>query len=132
MYSLTPLKIYALDSVLSDPLCTVRMDRILRAIGRTRDEVVCVDEATIPEVTAEIADLWPPKEVPSNITSSYMRPLIFTRIRVDEPLNPDIKPILKQCSPETSEKLVRAILGHINTAEPHHEYKDDWQKNMPR
>ncbi|MBU4199497.1 MAG: hypothetical protein KKG09_02245 [Verrucomicrobia bacterium] len=130
MYPLTPLKIYALDSVLNDPLCTVRMERILRAIGRTRDKVVRVDEANVPEVAAKIAGLWPPKKVPSGMTRSYMRPLVFTRIRVDEPLKPDIGPILKRCSPETSEHLVRTILGHIDASRPFHQYEDDWQKNM--
>lgn len=130
MYPLIPLKIYALDSVLIDPLCMVRMDRILRAIGRTRDEIVRVDEANVPEVAAEIAGLWPPKEVPSSMPRSYMRPLVFTRIRVDKPLKPDIKPILKRCSPEASEHLVRIILGHIDASRPFHQYKDDWQKNM--
>lgn len=130
MYPLTPLKIYALDSVLSDSLCMVRMDRILRAIGRTRDEVVRVDEANVPEVASEIAGLRPPKEVPSGMIRSYMRPLVFTRIRVDEPLTPDITPILKRCSPEVSEHLVRTILGHIDASRPFHQYDDDWQKNM--
>ena len=130
MYPLTPLKIYALDSALDDPLCAVRMDRILHAIGRSQAEVVRVDEANVPEVAAEIANLWPPTEVPRGMTRSFMRPLVFTRIRVDEPRVPDIAPILKRCPPGTDENIVRNILGHIDVSRQFHRNADDQEKNM--
>ena len=40
MYPLTPINLYMLDSVRDDPLCLARMDRILGAIGRGRDDVL--------------------------------------------------------------------------------------------
>jgi hypothetical protein len=55
MYALQPLGIYALKSLQEDPRCLQRMDRMLAAIGRTRDDVRwfdrddLADQGRIPE-----------------------------------------------------------------------------------
>ncbi len=42
MYQLTPMKVYMLDRVQDDPRCVVRMERMLNAIGKSTDDVVCI------------------------------------------------------------------------------------------
>ena len=128
MYPLTPLKIYMLDRVQDDPAGVARMERMLRALGKTADDVVCITDENVPGVAAELEQLWPPKEVPNGCVRSFMRPLVFTTIDLSHN-RPDLKPLLERCSEGTSLGTLANIFGHMITAIDQHPHERDQREN---
>jgi len=128
MYALTPLKVYALERVLSRPECMVRLDRMLKAMGRSRADLTVITEGNLPAVVAELQTLWPPAVVPAGQVRSYMRPLVFTTIDLSYH-RPDLKPLLARCPAGTGLDLLANLYGHMDTAidqHPHHrDHRED-------
>jgi len=129
VYQLTPLKIYMLDRVQDDLACVERMERMLWAIGRRRDEVVCITEENLPEVVAELQSLWPPQSVPPGNERTYMRPLVFTTMELGAN-RPDLEPLLLRCSKDTPLGCIERIRGHMTTAIDQHPHQRDRMCNL--
>ena len=128
MYPLTPLKVYMLDRVQDDPACVSRMERILAAVGKGRDDVVCITEQILPEVVAELQEFWPPETVPEGCVRSFMRPLLFTTMDLSFK-RPDLKPLLERCPEGTSSGTLDNIFGHLTTAIDQHPHQRDRREN---
>lgn len=128
MYALTPLKVYALDRVLDRPECRARLDRMLRAMGRSRADLTIITAQNLPEVAAELQTLWPPAAVPAGQVRSYMRPLVFTTIDLSYH-RPDLKPLLQRCPAGTGLDLLANVYGHMGTAIDQHPHNLDRQSN---
>ena len=129
MYRLTPLKLYMLDSVRDDPACLARMDRILSAIGRTRDDVTCITEESLGEVVEELEHLWPPGTVPPGQVATYTRPIVFTRMDLsDEPR--DLTPLLEHCPEGAKLGTLEAIHCRIDPVLDQHPYERDQRDNL--
>jgi len=124
MYSLTPTRIYMLDRVQADPLCVARLERMLGALGKSLDEVTCITEENLPEVTGELNELWPPAEVPVGQVRSFMRPLVFTTMELRY-RRPDLKPLLATCPKGTTLTDLSEIFGHLTTAIDQHPHNLD-------
>lgn len=124
MYALTPMKVYVLDRALKDPVCVTRMERMLAAMDLGNCDVKEITEANLPDVAAEIAQLWPPSEVPAGKVRSYMRPIIFTTIDLDYTRR-DLSPLLAKCPPGTPMGLLEAIFGQMLTAIDQHSHERD-------
>ena len=122
MYKLTPVKTYVLDRVLEEPQCVSRMEGILKAIGRSSEDLVCITEENLSEVVSELETLWPPTALPSGSVESFMRPIVFTTMDLDYRRR-DLEPLIRTCPSATSAEVVRKIYGHMTTAvdqHPHH------------
>ena len=128
MYPLEPLKVYGLDRVQESRAALARVDRLLAALGRSRDDLVWIAEQNLPDVVAELRRLWPPDHVPEGTPRSYLRPLVFTMQELGNEA-PDLEPLLARC-PEGTHGLARHILGHIQCVRPHHSYDSDRERNM--
>ena len=128
MYALTPLKIYALDRALDDEICVARLDRMLSALGKTRDDVVRITETNLPEVVEELQHLWPPENVPDGQVRSYMRPLVFTTMDLSYN-RPDLSPLIERCPEGTSLGTLEGIFGHLTTAIDQHPHQRDRREN---
>ena len=128
MYPLTPMKIYALDRVMDDPICVTRMERMLQAIDKSRDDVTCISESNLPTVVEELQRLWPPESVPPGETRSYMRPLVFTKIDLSYE-RPDLTPLLERCPEGTALGDLGGIYGHLTTAIDQHPHQRDQREN---
>ena len=63
MYALKPLKGYLREGAADDPRAQARMERILDAIGYPMTDVVTFSAKTLPEVSQEVVEQWPPEEV---------------------------------------------------------------------
>lgn len=50
MYACNPRNVYAMDWALADERCGARMDRMLRGMGRTREDVTVVSAEQLPDV----------------------------------------------------------------------------------
>ncbi len=127
MYPLTPLKVYALDRIQSDPACMARMERILGGLGEAPAGVVWITEENVPDIAAELLELWPPESVPPGKIRSWMRPLVFTTMDLS-PRRPDLAPLLERCPKGTSLDLLGKIFGHLVTSVDQHPHQLD-QKN---
>ena len=127
MYPLTPLKVYALDRVRDDAVCVARMERMLSALENP-PEVTWIAEQTLPDAMAELQELWPPTEVASDQTRSFMRPLVFTCMDLSYH-RPDLKPLLDRCPEGTSRIALGRVLGHMTTAVDQHPHQRDWREN---
>lgn len=128
MYPLTPLKIYMLDRVQDNPTCVARMERMIGALGKKTDEVVCITDDNLPEVAAELEQLWPPEEVPAGCVRSFMRPLVFTTIDLSHN-RPDLEPLLHRCPEGTSLGTLANIFGHMTLAIDQHPHERDQREN---
>ena len=112
MYPLTPMKVYMLERVQDDARCVARMERMLKAVGVRRNEVVCVTEKNVAEVAQELQKLWPPATVPQGRVRPYMRPWVFTTM--DLTYKRDFAPLLKSLPPGTPTDIVRKRPGLIS------------------
>ena len=127
MYPLTPMKVYMLDRVQDDARCVARMERMLKAVGMKRDEVVCVTEKNVAEVAQELQKLWPPATVPPGRVRPYMRPWVFTTM--DLTYKRDFAPLLKRLPPGTPTDIVCKIYGSFTTAIDQHPHHLDQKNN---
>ncbi len=127
MYPLTPLRIYALERVYDDPRCVERMERMLEAMGREADEVICITEENLAETVAELAVLWPPDSVPPGTISPYMRPIVFNTMDMSYK-RPDLTPLLPDGAPDAL-GMIRRIYGHLTTAVDQHPHHLDQRNN---
>jgi DNA repair photolyase len=116
-----------LDRVADDPRCLRRMERMLAALGVAGDAVAVIGEAALPEVTAELATLWPPESVPAGRVRTYMRPLVFTTMDLG-PRRTDLPALLERCPPGTTLGMLRAVLGDFSAAVDQHPHELD-QRN---
>lgn len=128
VYPLTPMKVYMLDRVQDDPACVARMERILGALGIPTSDVACITAQNLPQMVAELNDLWPPHVVPEGQVRSFMRPLVFTTIDLSFK-RPDLRPLHEQCPEGTPFDFVRTIYGHTITAIDQHPHERDRQNN---
>jgi DNA repair photolyase len=128
MYRLTPLKTYALDRVYEDPRCVERMERILKAIDRDPGEVVRITDENLPEVTGELAGLWPPDTVPAGQTRTFMRPLVFTTMDLAYNRR-DLGPLMQRLPEAAVKQDVERIYGHLTTAIDQHPHNLDRKNN---
>ncbi len=127
MYPLTPMKMYMLDRVQDDPLCMARLERMLKGLGKTMNDVTRITEENLPEVVEELQSLWPPESVPEGRTRTYMRPLVFTTMDLSAS-RPDLRPLLKRCGEGASLGTLSNIYGHMTTVVDQHPHALD-QKN---
>ena len=127
MYPLTPMKVYMLERVQDDPRCVARMERMLKAVGVRREEVVCVTERNVAEVAQELQKLWPPATVPPGQVRSYMRPWVLTTM--DLSYKRDFAPLLKRLPPGTPAGIVEKIYGSFTTAIDQHPHHLDQRNN---
>jgi DNA repair photolyase len=128
MYPLTPLKVYALDRALRDPLCTARLERLLAAIGRTRADVTVITSEDLPAVTRELSALWPPERTPPGRVRPYLRPLVFTTLDLGFD-RPDLKPLLERCAPGTPPSMLEHIFGQFTTVLDYHPHGRDQEND---
>ncbi|MBM4048555.1 MAG: hypothetical protein FJ279_25925 [Planctomycetes bacterium] len=128
MYALTPIRIYALDRALNDATCVARLDRMLKAMGKTQKDVVRITDENLGDVVGELQRLWPPESVPTGQVRSFMRPLVFTTMDLSY-RRPDLKPLLQRCPKGTSLGILTAIFGHLTTAIDQHPHQRDQQEN---
>ncbi|MEW6360232.1 MAG: hypothetical protein AB1696_28120 [Planctomycetota bacterium] len=96
MYPLKPVAIYMLEGADSTPAASARIDRILKAIGRKRDEVVVFNEADAPDVVARINAAYPPKEPLKGVPKEYTRSLVFTTLQLNGQ-KPDTAKLAEKC-----------------------------------
>lgn len=128
MYALSPVKIYALDRVQEDPLCAARLERMVAALGKTPADVTIITDETLPQVAAELAELWPPGETPPGTPRSYLRPLVFTTMDLHYHRR-ELKPLLDRCPQGTSLEMLQRLYGHMTTATDQHPHERDRQNN---
>jgi DNA repair photolyase len=128
MYALTPLKTFVLDRVYENEDCVERMERMLDAIGEAPGNVCRITEHNLPQVVAELAELWPPEDVPPGYVRSFMRPLVFTTMDLSYNRR-NLGPLLRQCPPGTPAGTVRSIYGHLTTAIDQHPHHLDQRNN---
>ena len=127
MYPLTPMKVYMLERVQEDARCVARMERMLKAVGMRREEVVCVTERNVAEVALELQKLWPPATVPPGRVRPYMRPWVLTTM--DLTYKRDFAPLLKRLPPGTPAGIVQKIYGSFTTAIDQHPHHLDQKNN---
>jgi len=128
MYPLRPLKVFALDRVDENPAWVARMHRMLDAIAYPREDVVRITEQNLPEVVAELQSLWPPATHPREVPPTFMRPLIFTTIDLNEERE-DLTPLVERCG-ENAERHVHDIYGYLQCVKPTHVRESDQEKDM--
>ncbi len=129
VYPLTPLKVFAHESIKDDPLSRARMERIIGGTRPVDDELVWVDNSNMPEVVEELKSLWPPDEVPEGFERTHMRPLVFTRVYTDGEF-PELNKELLGWPDGTDEATVRSILGHFLPIQAFHPYERDGREDM--
>lgn len=128
MYPLKPMKVYMLDRVQDNSRCVARMERILDAVGKSSNDVVCITDENLPNIVDELQHLWPPESVPPGQIRTYMRPLVFTTMDLSEK-RPDLKPFLKRCPDGTPLGALNNIFGHLTTAVDQHPHERDQKNN---
>ena len=124
MYPLTPMRLYMLERVGDDPACVARMERMVEAMGKGRDDVVTITEGNLGDVVAELAELWPPGEVPDGQVRTFMRPIVFTTMDLSYK-RPDLSPLLEHCPKDTSVGTLGTLFGHMTTAIDQHPHNLD-------
>lgn len=127
MYELAPLRIFLYRGVQGNPPALARVRRIVKALGRTMDEVVPFDQESVADVVCELQTLWPPEVVPEGQVRTYTRPLVFTLQRWGD-AKLDLEPIVARC-PEGSAGLVGHLLGQFETVRLTHPRDDDQEKD---
>jgi len=104
------------------------MERILGAIGYPLGDVVEFSAQTLPQVSEEIIAQWPPEQVPEGMYRSWLRPLVFTKIKFT-PERPAFAELAAQCAQGFSLNMIWDFLGYIDNFRAYHQRKDDWEKN---
>ena len=128
MYQLKPLKVYLLEGADRDPNARARLERMLDAIGYPPGEVVSFNASTLPDLSHEIVQQWPPKSVPEGTHQSWMRPLVFTSLKFTAE-RPAFKELVEACAEGFSLGSIWDFLGYIDNFRPYHKRQDDWDKN---
>lgn len=128
MYELKPVKVYLLEGAADDERARGRMERVLGAIGYPESEVVRYDEQSLPEVMRELLSQWPPEQVLEGTPVTWTRPLVMTRLALNEE-PPDLSDLLASCPEGTTLAYLRNFLGYIDNFRPYHEREDDWKKD---
>ncbi|MBI3945856.1 MAG: hypothetical protein HY321_08045 [Armatimonadetes bacterium] len=128
MYPLTPVRVYALERAQDDPACARRLERMLGALGVRPADVVCITEANLPEVVADLQQAWPPTNVPAGQTRSFARALVFTTMDLSHQRR-DLRPLLQRCPEGTSLGTLEAIFGQMTTAIDQHPHQRDRIEN---
>lgn len=129
MYKLTPKKVYMLERVKDNPVWLARMERMLKAIGYNKKDVICITDKNLPKIVKQIEQLKLPKRAPKGKIISYMRALIFTTMELAEP-RPNLKPLLKRCHKGASINTLHNIFGYMTTAVDQHPHGRDAKENM--
>ncbi|MEA3401930.1 MAG: hypothetical protein U9R79_11905 [Armatimonadota bacterium] len=128
MYDLKPARVYALADVLNDELSLRRMERMLAAMGLNREDVSVFEPAHLPAVVEDLFEAWSPEEVLSGQEGCFRRPLIFTRIRIEEE-PPELDELLQACPEGTAKSQLLHALGFIELVRHSHPREDDWEKD---
>lgn len=109
MYTMSPPSIVVLDRALAEPRSAARVERMLGALGTSLDQVERAADADIPELIR--AKGWQDARRKQGCLGPHADPsLVFSTMRFEDA--PEVKPVLAQCPPGTSEWLVRNLLGH--------------------
>ncbi|NOZ19764.1 MAG: hypothetical protein GXP25_01610, partial [Planctomycetes bacterium] len=127
MYALKPVKLYMLEGADATPEASERIDRMLKAIGRTRDDVTVFNEDNAPDVVAEINKSYPPENIPDGTPKEYTRSLVFTTLQLDEDKKPDISKLAEKCG-KGSSGLLTGMFGCFPPRK-FRERKSDQEKN---
>ena len=117
-----------IDRVQDDANCLARMERILDAIGYPSDDVATITEDNLPKMLRELQELWPPEVVPEGKVRTYMRPLVFTVLDLEEPRR-DLTPLLDWCPEATSISTLRNIFGQLLPVRESHVNEADYDIN---
>ena len=130
MYSLQPAGIYALKSLQEDDRCLQRMDRMLTAIGRSRDDVRWYgsDLESLAEAAQELQSLHASAEAPEGLPKSFARPWILTRGFTGETL-PDFAEEFPDWPEDASVGIAQQLLGHFLPVGTYHPYAKDQAEN---
>jgi len=126
MYPLKPVNIYMLEGADETQQASDRLDRMLRAIGRRREDVITFNEANAPDIVRRIQSDWPPADVPGGTPKEYMRSLVFTTIQLDDD-KPDTAKLAEQCGAGTK-GLLDGMFGCIPPRK-FRERKNDQERN---
>ncbi|MFP4248740.1 MAG: spore photoproduct lyase family protein [Armatimonadota bacterium] len=122
MYDLTPGAIYALDDALRDERCAERIERMVRAIRRTRSDILVLSAADIPRVARERR--WAEARRKQGEHARHTEPdLIFTRWLPDG--GPDASSVLERCPAGTPASLVSGALGEGGPQQHHERAESD-------
>lgn len=128
MYPLTPAQVYVLDGVQDNPLCAVRLERVLAALGRDPADAVVITDDSLGQVVDELRHTWPPEVVPPGCVRSFMRPLVFTAIDMSHNRR-DLRPLLQACPDGTSLDMLKSIYGQFTLAIDQHPHERDQREN---
>jgi hypothetical protein len=129
MYALKPLKVYLLEGAADDPRCRVRFERVLDAIGYPLADVVEYNAKTLPEVSREYMELWPPTDVPEGVHETWMRPLVFTTLKFT-PERPAFEELVAACPEGFGLHQIYRFLGYIDNYRSYHKREDDRDVDM--
>ncbi|MEN6645421.1 MAG: hypothetical protein ABFE08_23505 [Armatimonadia bacterium] len=103
MYKLDPAAVYAWPQVLDDPLCSARVERILRACDRSPDDLILITPDSLADVVSQLRDLQRP--------APRQRALVFSQLKVDD-TEPDWDELLSHCPEGTSREELVQLYGH--------------------
>jgi len=128
VYALKPIKVYMLEGADKDPRARARMERILNAVNYPLADVVTFNKDNLAEVTREVADQWPPDNVPEGTYMEWMRPLVFTTTQMTK-FRPDLTALAEEAGEGVHAGMMLEFLGYMDLWRPYHQRKDDWEKN---
>ncbi|MEW6360234.1 MAG: radical SAM protein [Planctomycetota bacterium] len=112
MYPLKPAKLYADEKALTDPLCIRRMERLLSAMGCSRDQVVKIGDADLPE-TIRSNGLHSGHKRTYQLPEDHEPIVYFNALDLsDSDGKARSDAVLKQCPQGTAAALVRRLLGY--------------------
>lgn len=109
MYILSPPMIYVFDDVFRDERSLKRTERMLAAIGRDLSSAERVTETDIPEMIRR--NNWQTARNRQGTHGGHTDPsLVFRRMVFADA--PEVRGVLSECPPGTSDGLVRNLMGH--------------------
>lgn len=129
MYALKPLKVYLLKGAADEANARARMERILNAVDYPVSDVVEFSAETLPEVSEEVVAQWPPRDVPEGMYESWLRPLVFTKIKFT-PERPAFEELAAACADGFGLGSIRDFLGYIDNYRPYHQRENDRDVDM--
>jgi DNA repair photolyase len=128
MYDLKPAGIYVMESLQEDPRYMARLDRMLAAMGRSRDEVRWYDREDLAEAARELQTLYAEAEAPEGLPKSYARPLILTHGFTGEAL-PDFAAEFPDWPEGASVGIAQQLMGWFLPVGTYHPFEKDQAEN---
>jgi hypothetical protein len=88
---------------------------MLDGLGKAQEQVQVFSNQTVPEVVAQLRELWPPAEVPEGTSVYWHRPLVFTLHNLQEP-RPDFGEVHARCPEGTPRQWVDELCGSLKSS----------------